>query len=194
MDAFAKQIAKQIKDRYADEHDRLRLANKILAELTVETHSQKVHGGGLGELEACKTINLTWNSKKLHGCDAIDQLGRHVELKCTGVNKRQGGEAIKTNINYKLPENVDAYKHFATSPEYAGGHYWVVMNKAKSEVRWWMWIPQQKFANAIKKQLEKSSSVHINFGSPVCKRCDRGCKRWDTIMGVTHACTALVKK
>jgi hypothetical protein len=194
MDAFAKRMADQIKERYTEEDDRLRVANKILGQLIVSTHIQKVHGGGLAELEACKTINLTWISKKAHGCDAVDQNGLHAELKCTGVKKRRGKEAVKTNINYKFPQNVDVYQHYATSSEYAGGHYFVVMNRKKTKVRWWVKVSQQALADCMKQQMKKNpGKVHINLGGSICKRCDRGCKRWDEITGETHSCTIPIK-
>lgn len=192
MDAFAKQIAKQIKDKYPNEEDSLQVANKILGQLIGTTHIQKVHGGGLAELEACRAIGLKWVSEDAHGADAFDKDGRRVELKCTGVKSATSKTAGKCNINYKFPENVDIYMHFAHSREYAGGHYWVIMNANKTEVRWWVHIPQQHLANYVREYIpQHPGKMAANFGSTLCRKCrGGGCNRFDEIRGQDHTCSS----
>jgi hypothetical protein len=195
MDAFAKQLAKQIKDKYPNEEDSLQVVNKVLGQLINTTHIQKVHSGGLAELEACRAIGLKWISTKAHGGDAVDSQGLHVELKCTGVKKSRGKEPVKCNINYVFPENVDVYQHFATSPEFAGGHYWVILNKTKSKVYWWVKITQQQLADYVKKQLKKNPGrSRVNFGSVICRVCEQGCARFDDIRRQKHACSAIASQ
>lgn len=197
MDTFAESIAAQIRAKYATEEDRLRAANKVLGALMDATHPQKVHGS-LGELEACKTIGLTWIGHNARGPDARDAQGRHVELKVFGLRFSDKS----CSVNYKYPENVaDLVNYYATDASFAGGHYFVAMNFKKTSVLWWVHATQRQFAEAvrqiradeIKRQLrtKKSDVKKINVGSTLCKKCKR-CPRLEAIaqllIGANHVC------
>jgi hypothetical protein len=195
MDGFAKELAKQIKKEYPTEEDRLRVTNKIMGQLINTTHIQKIHAGGLPELEASAHIGLQWISTEAHGADAFNKEGQRVELKCTGVRKATNKVPGKTNANYDFPKNVDAYTHYATSTQYAGGHYFVVMNYAKTRVRWWVHITQQQLANSVREFIkDHPKSKKANFGSTLCKTCKGwACARWDHMRGLAHTCIVIVQ-
>jgi len=185
MDALAKQIANQIKKYYPTEEEQLQVANKVLGELRQQTHIQKIHGGGMSELEACKAIGLAWNGQNARGADAHDSFGRAVELKTFSLKST----AKACNVNYVFPKNVaDLPHYYATSPAYAGGHYWVAMNGHNTKVRWWFHITQANFAEIVRfHQQANPGKDKANFGSTLCKTCKK-CPRFQRLVGIPHVC------
>lgn len=185
-ESLARTLVSIIKEVFPVENDQLLVANKILGLIAVDTDIQKLHCGGLAELEACQMLNLKWIGDSNKGADAIDDHGRQVEIKTFMIKKT--AKKIACNINYLYPANVDTVEHYAKSEKYAGGHYWVAVNYNKTVVLWTVHISQSKFAKLIQERLKDNpKEKSVNFGSNVCKKCFR-CKRVDKIAGIPHTC------
>jgi hypothetical protein len=189
MNQLVQHLTDVIRQHYPDsETDQLQVVNRVMAKLAVKTHIQKLHGGGLSELAACKELNLNWENENARGADAHDSQGRAVELKTTEIKAK----SVNCNINYVYPKGVDTVKHYAESPQYAGGHYWVGMNTGKTEVLWTVTVSQARFAQFIRERLLACpTEERVNFGSTVCKTCRR-CPRIDKLVFGRHTCNSKI--
>jgi len=185
MDALAEKLASQIRLQYpGSEANQLQVVNLVMAKLAVKTHIQKLHGGGMAELVACTRLGLAWENENARGADARNAAGQAVELKTMEILAKSKG----CNVNYVYPKGVNVVKHYAESPEYVGGHYWVGMNKGKTEVLWYVHLTQAAFARLVSRRLkENSEELRVNFGSTLCKRCRR-CPRIDALAGLPKCC------
>lgn len=185
MEALIEKIMQLVQAHSHDREEQLLVLNAALARLASTATVKKLHSGGLPELVACHALGLRWESESAHGADAYDAQGRGVELKTIQLGKR----ATRTNVNYVYPRDTDVVQHYARSPAYAGGHYWVAMNGRKTKVLWHTYFTQREFADLVAKRLLANPiEVRVNFGSTLCPRCRR-CPRFDELHQLPkHVC------
>lgn len=182
MDKHVERLAKEISRLYPNEQDCLILVHKLQAALTPSIHINKK--AQTAELIACRHIGLKWNYATMHKEDATDKQGRKVELKTIACKVNQKGFSIMYDRKDTLAETLVHYE----SPQFAGGHYWVVMNHDKTEVFYYVYVSQFRLLKFIQKQLRKLPHCKkINFGSSICKGCNR-VHRVDKIAKVANSC------
>jgi hypothetical protein len=127
-----------------------------------------------GELVASAFLGLKW-VEAMHGADAIDCLGRGVELK-TFIHM---GKTKQINVNIAYPSTkggnrvAEILRHYRESPKYAGGWYFVAMNNRKTKVEYYYYITKEAMVETIRRRLEEDpTSVRCNLGSNVCTKCN----------------------
>lgn len=184
LEAIAQHLVNQLRLSVTSETDQLLVLNYALGLVSTTTHIQKIHGGGLPELVACKAIKLRWENVNARGADAYNAQGQRVELKTFALKST----SKSCNVNYDFPKE-NAQQHFATDKNYAGGHYFVAMNARKTEVLWWVYLTQARFAEVAGVQERKNpGSAKVNLGSTLCSVCKQ-CPRLEALIdGRAHAC------
>lgn len=137
-------------------------------------HESKMTNGTQGERVACEHLGLEWNSSSMNGCDAWDENGKGVELKCFKTS------AKRANVQYKFPVRkkveTDAVYAARVSGHYAesspGGHYWVLLSNGSTRYKQHWFVDSARFAEAIQGLLlAEPSKATMNFGCQYCKDC-----------------------
>jgi len=137
-------------------------------------NESKMTNGTQGERVACEHLGLEWNSSGMNGCDAWDDNGSGVELKCFKT------AATRANVNYTFPKRkqgeADANyaervrQHYTQTS--AGGHYWVLLSHGSTRYKQHWFVDNRRFAEAVKALLLKEPDREkINLGGVYCKDC-----------------------
>jgi hypothetical protein len=168
--------------------EKLQLLEELRFEVgaAMKISESKLTNGTQGERVACAHLNLEWNGKTVNGCDAWDENGKPVELKCFKST------ATRANVSYVFPKRnrveTDAeyarrvYKHYRDSC--AGGHYWVLLANGSTKYKCHWYVDGKRFALAVRAfLLANPKKDRINLGSNYCKDC-KVPHRLDTIAGI----------
>jgi hypothetical protein len=169
-----------LRGEYDNEDDQLEVINLLMSKVSVKTDVSKLHSSGFAEMKSCMAIGLTWNRGDMQGMDAKNTAGNGVEIK----TYRRTHNRNTFSINYLFParkpqETDEAFRirvvnYFMESEKFAGGHYWVAFNQAKTEIYRWNFVKTKTVADSVDEYLRRNpKSKSVNFGGAICEICKR---------------------
>ena len=173
---YVSKLSKVLEDVPTTEK-KILLLQKAMALVSVEidANPSKLTNGTIGELLACEKLGLKWQSKSIHGNDAVDSSGNAYEIK-TFEYKKLGNHQI--NVNYvlparKKPETIDRYvERVEKNYGRIAAHYWVALSDRKTKVHETWRIDGPNFASVMGRWIRRNpQKTRINFGCKICPRC-----------------------
>jgi len=168
---------------------KIHILQSTMQKLAIEKNinPSKLTNGTINENVLCLKLGLTWNNKKIHGCDAFDKKGRACEIKTF----KYLNTTKLVNVMYYFPKhNGESFSDYLkkVKEKYSvnkGGHYWGAISGKSKLVNYWF-IECDKFVEFLEQILNKRKSNKenldkvFNFGGNICKHC-KGIHKLDII-------------